>query len=286
MTPLIFMKLLQRRSLSDRTARKIRCGVSLISCYAAGVFLGTSILDLFPNVRGKFTKFLRSKLIDSEFPLPEFIIVIGLFLMLFIEQTVLTFREAKKHEVRALLPEVAESDQEELEYSSSSHERITPDTAIKSSIHSFMLLLALSLHSVFEGLAIGLETNKSVLFQIFAAVALHKCILAFSLGVNFIQSKLSTSAIFKSNILFCITSPVGITIGVLVNSFVSKSAEGAVVDGTLQGLAAGTFLYVIFFEIIPFEFGTQEGQPNRLLRALFLFVGYATICGIILMQKF
>ena len=51
-----------------------------------------------------------------------------------------------------------------------------------SSLRSYLLLLALTFHSVFEGLAIGLQQVSGQLFSIFTAVIIHKAIMAFSLG--------------------------------------------------------------------------------------------------------
>lgn len=289
MLPLVILKILQARSFTDRTAEKIRNVISLISCFAAGIFLGTCLLDLFPDVQEKFLQYFKRKRIASKFPFSEFIVIMGLLLMLFVEQTILSCKH-RKYKLNLLLTSESsisnEGSEDERQTEISSSCEIDNQLFTNSPFRSFMLLTALSLHSVFEGLAIGLETNEILLLQIFLAVALHKIILAFSLGVNLIQGQLSAPAVFKSNILFCLTSPIGIVIGILVNKYVSGSVKSEVVDGTLQGLAAGTFLYVVFFEIFPHEFGQRDYQPSRLLKFLSLLFGYATICGIILLQKF
>merc|ERR1712212_637886 len=51
-----------------------------------------------------------------------------------------------------------------------------------SPLRSVMLLLALSFHSVFEGIAIGLQDNSGQFFSIVIAVIVHKTVMAFSLG--------------------------------------------------------------------------------------------------------
>lgn len=53
------------------------------------------------------------------------------------------------------------------------------DPRSHSVVRSLMLLLSLSLHSVFEGLALGLQSSMSSTLQIFAALAVHKSVLAF-----------------------------------------------------------------------------------------------------------
>lgn len=43
-----------------------------------------------------------------------------------------------------------------------------------SHLRSVLLLAVLSIHSVFEGLAIGLQSNMAAILNIFVAVMLHK----------------------------------------------------------------------------------------------------------------
>lgn len=45
---------------------------------------------------------------------------------------------------------------------------------LQSKFHSLFLLIALSLHSLFEGLAIGLQQTSETVIQVFVAVLIHK----------------------------------------------------------------------------------------------------------------
>ena len=71
-----------------------------------------------------------------------------------------------------------------------------------SCLRSLSLLLAISVHSVFEGLAIGLQDNSAQLLSIFLAVMAHKAVMAFSLGLNLAQSSLSTRSFLLSTVVF------------------------------------------------------------------------------------
>ena len=48
---------------------------------------------------------------------------------------------------------------------------------------------------------------------VFIAVITHKAVMAFSLGLNIAQSDLSVKAFVWSNVLFSLSSPVGVAIG-------------------------------------------------------------------------
>ena len=48
-------------------------------------------------------------------------------------------------------------------------------------------------------------------------------------------------------------------------------------NGILQGLASGTFLYIVFLEILPHEFSVKRRYPNRMLKVLVLILGYSAV---------
>ena len=155
------------------------------------------------------------------------------------------------------------------------------DPSSHSPVRSIIMLAALSLHSVFEGLAVGLQETVAQVMAIFGALILHKCIIAFSIGLNLIQSKLAVKAMIVSNAVFCIASPIGIGIGILVDEVTSQSTELSMTSGILQGIACGTFLYVTFFEVLPHEFNRPS---DRILKLLFVIIGFIVVNGMILLE--
>ena len=54
---------------------------------------------------------------------------------------------------------------------------------------SLLLCIALSFHSIFEGLAIGLQKDIGELISLFWAVIAHKAVMAFSLGLTLAQAR-------------------------------------------------------------------------------------------------
>ena len=53
-----------------------------------------------------------------------------------------------------------------------------------SAFRAVLLIVALTFHSLFEGLAIGLQKELGELMSIFIAVVVHKAVMAFSLGIQ------------------------------------------------------------------------------------------------------
>lgn len=224
----------------------------------------------------------------------EFTIAFGFFLILVLEQVVQDYKE-KHAEYNMLQDEIIwpntvnQSQDPEAEChlqhgveagSSTVDVPVYRETEPHPTLRSLVLLLALSLHSLLEGLAVGLQEDVSDLIQIFVAVVIHKMVIAFSLGLNLMQTELSLASVIKSNCLFSITSPLGMGIAVVLEEF-GHSINSSILNGILQGLACGTFIYVTFFEVLPHELSQSE---NRLLKLLSLLLGFSVVCFVLFLE--
>lgn len=114
--------------------------------------------------------------------------------------------------------------------------------------------------------------------QITGALIIHKIVIAFSLGLTLSQTPLRPLKQASLGLIFALTSPLGIAIGLIITKL--ESLHGSLLIGSLQGMAAGTFLYVTFLEVLPHEF--RSGQMH-LPKLLSLIVGFSVICGVIFM---
>jgi len=289
------------RDNTDVTARiRWRLVMSFASCFAGGVFIGACLLDLVPDVEENIQQVLKDieKVyhVDFDYPLAQFIICLGFFFILIIEQTVLYFQEnwAASEEREPLLSRSRPTNYtNEIQREDSitglsnqahhahdghgDHAHISHGVFQHSSLRSILLLLALSLHSIFEGLAIGLQKVKANLISIFVAVLCHKAVMAFSLGLNIAQSNLSARSFIISNLIFSLASPVGLCIGIFVSDLPSSLPQ-SIANSCLQGIAGGTFLYITFFEVLPHELNVPA---NRLWKVLFVILGFSLICALV-----
>ncbi|XP_052866751.1 zinc transporter ZIP3 [Anopheles cruzii] len=116
----------------------------------------------------------------------------------------------------------------------------------------FGLLLALSLHSLLEGLAIGVQNSAAKVLLLLGAVSAHKFVVGFALGVE-----LSTYGTRQrcSHILQVLTFSLGSVAGIGMGMGLDGLNEALtnVVMPVLQGLAGGTLLYVTVSEVLPRE---------------------------------
>ncbi|XP_059479300.1 zinc transporter ZIP1-like [Neocloeon triangulifer] len=256
--------------------------IGLMSCFAGGVFMATGLLDLFPEVQDNVEKGLDLLHIHTSFPVPEFIVVFGFLFVVVLEQIVLDC----KHSDQPIAHEVPQADLEQstevLEDGERSLGSEIPDPTdhVHPSLRSVLLVAALSLHSVLEGVAIGLQPSVDSVVQISAAVMLHKAVIAFSLGLNLVQSALGLTAILQSCLIFCSTSPIGIGLGMLADEM-GHTPESILMNGVLQGLACGTFIYVTFFEVLPREL---SNGIQRLPKVLAVLIGFSSVCGVLFLD--
>ncbi|GIY31310.1 hypothetical protein CEXT_269481 [Caerostris extrusa] len=108
---------------------------------------------------------------------------------------------------------------------------------------------------------------------------IHKCIIAFTVGLNLTRSDLRKISIIKSNFFFALSSPVGILLGVFVMDVV-QGLSLVITSGILQGMAAGTFLYVTIFEVLFKELNFRyrpNGQSRSCCSGLFCCLSFIDI---------
>ncbi|KYO49198.1 hypothetical protein Y1Q_0013282 [Alligator mississippiensis] len=70
-------------------------------------------------------------------------------------------------------------------------------------------------------------------------------------------------------------SPLGIVLGMGLSQ--SRGPSAALAQCLLQGLAAGTFLYVTFLEILPHELSAARGRLPQVLALLLGFSAMVTL---------
>ncbi|XP_017144924.1 zinc transporter ZIP1 [Drosophila miranda] len=142
---------------------------------------------------------------------------------------------------------------------------------LTSSLRGLFIVSALSLHELFEGMAIGLESSASSVWFMFGAVSAHKLVLAFCVGVELIVARTRFTLAILYVLTFAVVSPLGIGIGILISN--GQETGPNLASAILQGFACGTLIYVVFFEIL---------SKNRSgLRAyLALFVGFLVMFGL------
>ncbi|VDM51604.1 unnamed protein product [Angiostrongylus costaricensis] len=157
-----------------------------------------------------------------------------------------------------------------------------PPILMKSSPHahshgvrSITFVLALSIHSVIEGIAFGVGDNASETTALFLSLLVHKLIVSFSVGLQLARTHAhQLHWVVASVFILALMSPLGAVVGMVVQSAAANSFSKDVAITILQGLAVGTFLYVTFFEVLLHE---RDNEHPNLLKLLVMLVGFSLI---------
>ena len=81
----------------------------------------------------------------------------------------------------------------------------------------FILMIALSVHSVFEGLAVGLATDMKTCVNMVIAIVVHKEAAGLSLGISLVKTFPDNFRLCRQCVcIFAIATPIGVGIGMAV----------------------------------------------------------------------
>lgn len=216
-------------------------GGAFLSCllnFGGGVLLANSFCHWLPEVRQGLRRYKdTSVFFSAHIPSAEIIMVSGFFLVHFLEE--MLHGIVKKTSINK-----SKSNYGTTEISDKKLEKM-----LKSGIRTFFVVTALSFHSIVAGIALSLESTITGVWINFGAIAMHKFVIAFSVGVELLASKVSHLNYFISVAVFGLAPTTGVLIGLAFND--QNDEINDLVLQILQGVATGTIIYVIFFEIFP-----------------------------------
>jgi len=195
---------------------------SLGNALAGGIFLGTALVHMLPDAHEGFEEFVGY----TEFPWISVLAACGFLLILFLQKILM-------YEQNAVLP------------------RSGNKPARKFS--PTVLMMALSVHSIIAGIALGAEDIFSRAVILFIPILAYKISAVFALEVNLHRAGIQSKLVKKASSIFCFVTPLGIIIGSILAVFL-EGKLGNLFEATFDAMAAGTFLYIALIDIIEQEF--------------------------------
>ncbi|XP_036098542.1 zinc transporter ZIP2 [Molossus molossus] len=233
--------------------------LSLLGCISAGVFLGAGFMHMtaeaLERIESEIQKFVMQNKTESEgaansadmdYPYGELIISLGFFLIFLLESLALQCCPGASGGSKVHEEEVGAAHVLGL------HSHGSLPLPSRSPFRVLVLLLSLSFHSVFEGMAVGLQTTVVATVQLCLAVLAHKGLVVFGIGLRLVQTGTALRWAALCILTFALMSPLGLILGLAVAGGDSEGGRG-LAQAVLEGVAAGTFLYVTFLEILPRE---------------------------------
>ncbi|KAF4757155.1 hypothetical protein FOZ63_001982 [Perkinsus olseni] len=143
-----------------------------------------------------------------------------------------------------------------------------PDVLLETS--AVFVFLALSVHSILEGMATGVASDVDHLYGTLIAILAHKGLAAFALGASMVEADVALYRVMLYGAIFALGTPVGILIG----WFGSRGEDSAgLFGGVVNALAAGTFIYVSTMEFMPITF--KHDRSNFIFKILMFIAGFS-----------
>jgi len=260
---------------------------SLGNCFSGGVFIAVALIHLLneglENIQSAYS---------GDVPIGTFVLISGYILILFIEKVAFTNYhghgtslgedklEPKPDEgcqAGSILPRnsgcqgsgisLVCSDKEGLLASNSGTqnyllEKPLDKPAGHSAATSVLLAVALTVHALLEGLAIGILGSFNKVLSIGLAVSLHKIPAAFALGISMKDLSRKKSCILMLN--FILGSPIGIAIGMGLSQL-----GYPLLTGIFLCMCAGTFLYLSCSDVVVHEFSDSKNKYSKMGAFLF-----------------
>lgn len=136
-------------------------------------------------------------------------------------------------------------------------------------LRGLIIVIAFLAHSIFDGVAIGLQTSSYSIWTMFFAICLHKFVVVFAIGFELFEK--TGSLLFTSihMTIFSAMSPLGIFLTIVIEKGLSE--DGSLTLILLNAVATGAILYIVFLEILQAD---RCPEVNGLVQLLFLMAGF------------
>ena len=235
------------------------------NAFSGGLFLGIGFFHLFPEANENFEKYYSTpagtKSFIFKWPMGYLLAFLSYSLILYLEKVAFNSHDIISSHKKSLNEPLLINENEKID-AISEVEGIRKQKYIfsnendenSSSLTPYILLIALSIHSIFEGIALGVMNKIRDCSILFSAIIMHKWAGSFALGISFYKSGVETGLFIKMILLFTLFSPIGITIGMFFTE------AGFLMKGIMLSLSAGTFIYVAASEVLVEEFDISKSK--------------------------
>lgn len=200
---------------------------------AAGMFLGIGMVHMLPEAHEVWSQQLPG------YPVAFLLASIAFLLVLFFEHVVLSPHhhgsvEGIGHGATELTSEVA------------TH-------AGRHEFYAYALLVALSVHSLISGIALGAQTRIAGTIVILVALVAHKFSEGLGLGISLVRNRVPRVRAQALLLVFAGATPLGAFLGSAASQGMSTDSA-QIFSATCVALASGTFIYIASLDIITEEF--------------------------------
>ena len=258
--------------LSFNNCSKDSLTLNYANAFSGGIFLGIGLFHLFPDANSDFLNYFKTPEGKNSsihgWPICYLLVFISYSFILYLEKVVFSNRQLINNNNKNIsnllnrdevLDPLLDEEKVERKISCNSHSSLNNIATTTP----YILLIALSIHGTFEGIALGVMNTHRNSFLLFIAIIVHKWAESFALGISFFKSGFEKDKFIKMIVIFTLFCPIGIFIGMFF------SDAGFLMRGIMLSLSCGTFLYVATSEVIVEEFSLSQENGTKFLWYLF-----------------
>lgn len=277
--------------------------VELANSFAGGLFLTLGMAHILPEASFEFVNYYKAKgkEYSDQFPWVYVCVLSSYFLILFLEKIFFknfhvphgSHQSDHRHPYGGIprdleegTPTIDTSNTDGSERGGITKERAEAVKGKEETLSGYdafskdtgvILMIGLSFHGLFEGMALGLQTSVASTISLFIGIFVHKWAESLALGIAFLNSKTPVRRVIVMMIAFCSMTPLGIFLGLLISGY------NPIFSGIFNAMAVGTFLYISTEELIHEGF---ENGKNSGLKYLFVLLGFFFVMLINVIELF
>ncbi|XP_054162168.1 zinc transporter ZIP1-like [Oppia nitens] len=118
-------------------------------------------------------------------------------------------------------------------------------------VHGVVIVLTFSVHCLFDGIAIGVQTDASKMWTVFLAITSHKLVIALTISVELYEICRTIGLLVLHITLFAALSPTGLLLVIIVaEGSLDSTIETSLTVIVFSALSSGSVLYIVFFELL------------------------------------
>ena len=152
--------------------------------------------------------------------------------------------------------------------------------AQRHKISTYLLEFGIALHSVLIGVALGVTNDTFIVLLV--ALSFHQFFEGMALGAQIARvERMSLCSAITMVLTFALTTPIGIAIGIGVHlrAYNPKSVASLLINGILDSISAGILIYVALVNLITAEMGVSARAFHLLRTPLKIWYFVALYAG-------
>ncbi|KAI7745082.1 hypothetical protein M8C21_013554 [Ambrosia artemisiifolia] len=267
--PVMLARLFHGKPLYDKA-------ILIIKCFAAGVILSTSLVHVLPDAYDALADCqVSSHHPWKDFPFSGLITLIGVLTALLVDLTATSHVDGYSHghghgngnhkevtgytrigedeEMKKTVVEIETLEAEEERRRVKEEEMVK----LKQRMVSQVLEIGIIFHSVIIGVTMGMSQNQCTIKPLVAALAFHQIFEGMGLGGCIAQAGFKFGTTAYMCIMFSITTPMGIALGMLLFSMTGyddSNPNALIMEGLLGSLSSGILIYMGLVDLIALDF--------------------------------